>query len=66
MHKHQALGHLGEPEFSTQVFPTEQGKSMQFSKARLALGSAEPSLWGLQRQNVCTISGANMSKLKAA
>lgn len=71
VHKHhqlhiQALDHLEEPEFSTHAFPTEQGKSMQFSKARLGLGSGEPSLWGLQRHNVCTISGANMSKLKVA
>lgn len=56
----------GRAECSTHVFPTEQGKSEQFSKARLALGSAEPSLWGFQRHNVCTISRANMSKLKVA
>lgn len=60
----QALDHLEEPKFSTHVFPTQQGKSMQVSKARLGLGSAEPSLWGLQGQNVCTIS--DMSKLKVA
>lgn len=71
VHKHhhlhvQALDHLEEPEFSTHVFPTEQGKSVQFSKARLGLGPAEPYLWGLQRQNVCRISGTIMSKLKVA